>query len=223
MSVDNLPTHVKEMRNFIAVSGQTEQTDIINKYAEEELSNTLKQAKLVVESLEDIGLDKLALLFNDRSHAELILENCITFKRRILDNNYRTAEMIAEAFSKIFEQIERERFDLIGLSEGHINVLTGNMQLLAESYNAPVIINESVVYEDLLTGLISLIESWESYRETDDAPEDFIEGVELGYLRAAGQLRELFQNYQHKIKTESINVKNTNNLRLVENIGDDNV
>lgn len=219
MSDDNLPTHVKEMRNYIAISGHASQEEILKEYIHDDISPTLTQAQLVVESLEDIGLDKLALLFSDRSHAEIILENCVTFRKKFADNDFQTMEMIAEAFSKIFEKVERNKFELIGLTEGQISVLTGNVQILSENYKTATVTNEdSLVMEEFLGKVFGLVEAWESHLEESDSPQDFNEGVETGMMRAASELRGIYEEYKSKIYLEN---KEETKANLTEERGDE--
>lgn len=197
MSGDYEATHIKEMRNYIAISANEVSQQIIREYSGDNISPVLLRTKQVVEGLEHIGLEKLALLFGDRSHAEIILENCQVFNKKVLEGDTRTAEIITEAFSKIFEKIERERFLLIGLTEGQINVLTGNVQILSESFK-PIVIkeNDTIILDELLEKMRELCLKWESHRENDYTPEDFREGVEIGLMRASQELQELYNAYK---------------------------
>lgn len=219
MSDDCLPTHIKEMRNYIAYAGSTDPKDIIQEYTKEACSPTLAQAQLVVESLEGIGLEKLSILFADRSHAEIILENCASFKKRFSDGDFETTELIAEAFTKIFEQVQKDRFELIGLTEGQINVLTGNVQILSESYATSDIQEDSApAFKTCLEQINELIDTWESHMEVcESSPVDFNEGVETGLMRAADELRSLISQYKETVQMEQ---QESNNPTLTEERGD---
>lgn len=220
MSDDTEPTHLKEMRKFIAISGHSDPKDIINEYAKEELSPVLKQTQLVVESLEGIGLDKLALLFSDRSHAEIILENCTTFRKKLADEDFQTTELIAEAFTRIFEKVEKSKFELIGLSEGQISVLTGNVKILSENYSPLIKKEDTLAFNECLNKMHDLINDWELHRELSESNStDFNEGVETGLLRAADSLRALFNEYTNNVQMEQEHTE-SDKYTLTEGKGD---
>ena len=201
MSDDCLPTHVKEMRNFIAYAGDVETKNILNEYSKTDISPMLQQACLVVNSLDEIGLERLALLFEDRSHAEIILENCISFRKRFVDRDFQTTELIAEAFVKIFEKVKKDRFELIGLTEGQISVLTGNVTILSESYE-PILVQENPLdLSECLDKMQELIDKWESHRELP-IDSDINEGIEIGLMRAADDLKMLFNEYKSETQLE---------------------
>lgn len=218
MSDDCLPTHVKEMRDYIAYVSSTDSEKIRKESVVDTVSPTLTQARLVVDSLENIGLEKLSLLFEDRSYAEIIFENCVLFKRRFADGDFETTEIIAEAFTKIFEKVKKDRFELIGLSEGQINVLTGNVQILSENYSPIIKEKDDSTFIDCLDKINELITTWESHREVEDtASADFNEGVETGMMRAANDLKTLIDQYKNKVQTEQVEM---NNSKLTEEKGD---
>lgn len=203
MTIENLPTHVKEMRNFIAITSQVDNQYTILQEQMNEISSRLVQVHRVVENLEEIGLEKLALLFSDRAYAEIILSNCSIFRKKINEGDTKTAEKIGEAFSKILEKIDRNKFDLINLSEGQKQVLTGSFAVLFENYNSISIINE-VKIDDFLEDVLNLIQRWESHKEQIEDSAEFSEGIETGLMKAALELKELYEKFETITQSRSV-------------------
>lgn len=194
--MSNKPEHLDDMKKFIqATYGSPDNNPIVESIVSE-LPIVLEQAKQVSNNLEHIGKDRLAILFSDRSHAEIILENCVTLNNKLDDGDYHTAMQIAEAFGAIFNNIEPDRFEFAGLQADEIQIITENAGILTESFKSEV--KEEKVDETikLVESMQNLVNKWEMHQEiTENEGEKILaEGIELGYARAASELAEIIEN-----------------------------
>jgi hypothetical protein len=178
--------HLREMRSWLTLAaGSIESKPMV---VDSAIPPLVKQAKIIAETVEEIGLERLSLLMNDRSAATIILENCNTLNKKIEDADWDTCCLIAEAFSKIFENVSESRFNLSGLSEGQRFILKGNVQVLKENFaSALPVLNKHVLMEKI----IQLVSKWEDYRETQSNAA-YAEGVEYGLMLAASELKNLY-------------------------------
>jgi hypothetical protein len=147
--------HLREIRAWLTLAeGSIEHKQVLDQSS---MPHLVKEAKYIADTIEELGLERLSLLMNDRSIATTILENCNTLNKKIEDADWEICNLIAEAFSKIFENVPDSRFNFSGLSEGQRTILKGNVQILKENFVSSVVpwtifffFLRSLVFDELL-------------------------------------------------------------------------
>jgi hypothetical protein len=178
--------HLREIRAWLTLAeGSIEHKQVLDQSS---MPHLVKEAKYIADTIEELGLERLSLLMNDRSIATTILENCNTLNKKIEDADWEICNLIAEAFSKIFENVPDSRFNFSGLSEGQRTILKGNVQILKENFVSSVVPSKPILMEKIK----QLVSKWEDYRETIPQNPAYAEGVEHGLMLAACELRNLY-------------------------------
>lgn len=154
----------------------------------------LEQALEFANIIKETGLERLTLLFNDRSHAEIVMENVDVLRKKMADQDYHVSMQIAEAFGSLFEKVESSRYEYSGLNENQVAIFKNKATSLYESFNPSS--NNKSNNELLLENVNKIVERWEMYSETDnDEEKTFAEGVEYGLSIAANELRTVIERF----------------------------